>query len=94
MIDGAKIGSITGNLGDARTTIAHPATTTHGRITPDARAAGGIAEGLISLAIGLENAQDVRNDRARGLVASAVVVSNGCIIVGRAPPGPFPFHFP
>jgi O-succinylhomoserine sulfhydrylase len=69
VIDGTKICSITGNLGDTRTTITHPATTTHGRITPEARAAAGITEGLIRLAVGLENAQDVRHDLARGLDA-------------------------
>jgi O-succinylhomoserine sulfhydrylase len=67
VIDNTKICSITGNLGDTRTTITHPATTTHGRITPEARAAAGISEGLIRLAVGLENAGDIRNDLARGL---------------------------
>ncbi|WP_092001656.1 O-succinylhomoserine sulfhydrylase [Paraburkholderia lycopersici] len=70
VIDNTKVCSITGNLGDTRTTITHPATTTHGRITPEARAAAGITEGLIRLAVGLENAQDVRNDLARGLDAA------------------------
>jgi O-succinylhomoserine sulfhydrylase len=67
VIDSTKICSITGNLGDTRTTITHPATTTHGRITPEARAAAGITEGLIRLAVGLENAADIRDDLARGL---------------------------
>jgi O-succinylhomoserine sulfhydrylase len=67
VIDGTKICSITANLGDTRTTITHPATTTHSRITPEARAAAGISEGLIRLAVGLENAGDIRNDLARGL---------------------------
>jgi O-succinylhomoserine sulfhydrylase len=71
VIDNTKVCSITGNLGDTRTTITHPATTTHGRITPEARAAAGITEGLIRLAVGLENAGDVRNDLARGLDAVA-----------------------
>lgn len=71
VIDNTKVCSITGNLGDTRTTITHPATTTHGRITPEARAAAGITEGLIRLAVGLENVQDVRNDLARGLDAAA-----------------------
>jgi len=70
VIDGTKVCSITGNLGDTRTTITHPATTTHGRITPEARAAAGITEALIRLAVGLENVQDVRNDLARGLDAA------------------------
>jgi O-succinylhomoserine sulfhydrylase len=67
VIDGTKICSITANLGDTRTTITHPATTTHSRVTPEARAAAGISEGLIRLAVGLENAGDIRNDLARGL---------------------------
>ncbi|RQH05667.1 O-succinylhomoserine sulfhydrylase [Paraburkholderia dinghuensis] len=71
VIDNTKVCSITGNLGDTRTTITHPATTTHGRITPEARAAAGITEGLIRLAVGLENAQDIRSDLARGLDAAA-----------------------
>jgi O-succinylhomoserine sulfhydrylase len=71
VIDNTKVCSITGNLGDTRTTITHPATTTHGRITPEARAAAGITEGLIRLAVGLENAGDIRNDLARGLDAVA-----------------------
>ncbi|PCE23625.1 O-succinylhomoserine sulfhydrylase [Paraburkholderia acidicola] len=67
VIDGTKICSITANLGDTRTTVTHPATTTHSRITPEARAAAGITEGLIRLAVGLENAGDIRGDLARGL---------------------------
>ncbi|MGH8779595.1 O-succinylhomoserine sulfhydrylase [Paraburkholderia sp.] len=67
VIDGAKVCSITANLGDTRTTITHPATTTHSRITPEARAAAGITEGLLRLAVGLENAGDIRNDLAHGL---------------------------
>jgi O-succinylhomoserine sulfhydrylase len=67
VIDSTKICSITGNLGDTRTTITHPATTTHARITPEARAAAGVTEGLIRLAVGLEDAADVRADLERGL---------------------------
>ena len=67
VIDNTKLISITGNLGDTRTTITHPATTTHGRITPEARAAAGISEGLIRLSVGLEDAGDLRKDLARGL---------------------------
>ncbi|QBR00626.1 O-succinylhomoserine sulfhydrylase [Paraburkholderia pallida] len=70
VIDGTKVCSITGNLGDTRTTITHPATTTHGRVTPEARAAAGITEGLIRLAVGLEDPSDVRADLARGLDAA------------------------
>lgn len=67
VIDSAKVCSITANLGDTRTTITHPATTTHSRITPEARVAAGITEGLLRLAVGLENAGDIRNDLAHGL---------------------------
>ena len=67
VIDSTKICSITGNLGDTRTTITHPATTTHGRISAEARASAGITEGLVRLAVGLENVDDIRGDLARGL---------------------------
>ncbi|WP_133646669.1 O-succinylhomoserine sulfhydrylase [Paraburkholderia flava] len=67
VVDGVKVCSITANLGDTRTTITHPATTTHSRITPEARVAAGITEGLLRLAVGLENAGDIRNDLAHGL---------------------------
>ena len=67
VIDSTKLISITGNLGDVRTTITHPATTTHGRITPEARAAAGITDGLIRVAMGLEAVDDVKADLARGL---------------------------
>ncbi|CAG9195591.1 O-succinylhomoserine sulfhydrylase [Paraburkholderia sabiae] len=67
VIDSTKICSITGNLGDTRTTITHPATTTHGRVSAEARASAGITEGLVRLAVGLENVDDIRGDLARGL---------------------------
>lgn len=67
LIDATKMISITANLGDTRTTITHPATTTHARITPEARAAAGITEGLIRVAVGLENVEDVIADLERGL---------------------------
>ncbi len=67
LIDSTKMISITANLGDTRTTITHPATTTHARITPEARAAAGISDGLIRIAVGLEAVADIRNDLARGL---------------------------
>lgn len=66
-IDGCRLLSITGNLGDTKTTITHPATTTHGRLTPDARRAAGIGEGLVRLAVGLESPTDICADLARGL---------------------------
>lgn len=67
VIDNTKMLSITANLGDTKTTITHPATTTHARITPEARAAAGISEGLIRIAVGLEALIDIQNDLARGL---------------------------
>ncbi|WJF91723.1 O-succinylhomoserine sulfhydrylase [Paraburkholderia bonniea] len=69
VIDGTKICSITGNLGDTRTTITHPATTTHGRIAAEVREAAGITEGLVRLAVGLESPSDIRADLQRGLGA-------------------------
>jgi len=67
VIDATRLVSITANLGDVKTTIVHPATTTHGRISPEARAAAGIADGLIRLAVGLESVDDLKADLERGL---------------------------
>lgn len=67
VIDSTKLISITGNLGDVKTTITHPGTTTHGRLAPAARAAAGIGDGLIRLAVGLEGVEDLKADLARGL---------------------------
>src|SRR5487761_2134329 len=67
VIDNTKLLSITANLGDTKTTITHPATTTHARISPEARAAAGIGDGLIRIAVGLEAVIDIQNDLARGL---------------------------
>jgi len=67
VIDNTQLLSITANLGDTKTTITHPASTTHARITPEARTAAGITDGLIRIAVGLEAVVDVRNDLARGL---------------------------
>jgi O-succinylhomoserine sulfhydrylase len=67
VIDNTQLLSITANLGDTKTTITHPASTTHARITPEARAAAGITEGLIRIAVGLEAVVDIQNDLARGL---------------------------
>lgn len=69
VIDAVKLMSITANLGDTRTTITHPASTTHGRLTPEARQRAGIDEGLLRVAIGLEAAADLRNDLAQALAA-------------------------
>jgi O-succinylhomoserine sulfhydrylase len=65
LIDSTRLLSITGNLGDAKTTITHPATTTHGRLSPEARAAAGIADGLVRIAVGLESLADIQADLAR-----------------------------
>lgn len=70
VIDATRLLSITANLGDVKTTITHPATTTHGRLTPEQRAEAGIGEGLIRLAVGLEDLADIRADLARGLSGS------------------------
>ena len=59
--------SITANLGDVKTTITHPATTTHGRLTEEARQAAGIVDGLIRISVGLEDIQDIKNDLQKGL---------------------------
>jgi O-succinylhomoserine sulfhydrylase len=67
VIDATRMISITANLGDTKTTITHPATTTHGRLTPEERAAAGLGEGLIRIAVGLEDLADIQADLARGL---------------------------
>ena len=67
VIDATQIMSITANLGDTRTTITHPASTTHSRMTPEQRAAAGISDGLIRIAVGLEHPGDLKVDLERGL---------------------------
>ena len=67
LIDATRMLSITANLGDAKTTITHPATTTHGRLTPEQRAEAGISDGLIRVAVGLEDIEDIKADLARGM---------------------------
>ncbi|MFZ1444402.1 MAG: O-succinylhomoserine sulfhydrylase [Candidatus Dechloromonas phosphoritropha] len=67
VVDNCRLLSITANLGDTKTTITHPASTTHGRITPEARAAAGITEGLLRIAVGLEAVEDLQADLERGL---------------------------
>jgi O-succinylhomoserine sulfhydrylase len=69
LIDATRMLSITANLGDTRTTITHPATTTHSRMTPEQRAAAGIGDGLVRIAVGLESLADIEADLARGLAA-------------------------
>jgi O-succinylhomoserine sulfhydrylase len=67
LIDEVQVISNTANFGDVKSTICHPATTTHGRLTPAERDAAGIAEGLIRLGVGLEDPSDIRADLERGL---------------------------
>ncbi len=67
VIDHTQFISITGNLGDAKSTITHPATTTHGKLSPEAKAAAGIREGLIRLSVGLEDVNDIIRDLSHGL---------------------------
>ncbi|MFA5171615.1 MAG: O-succinylhomoserine sulfhydrylase [Sulfuriferula sp.] len=69
VIDATKMISITANLGDTKTTITHPTTTTHSRMTPEQRANAGINDGLLRVAVGLESLRDIQNDLARGLDA-------------------------
>jgi O-succinylhomoserine sulfhydrylase len=69
VVDATRMISITANLGDTKTTITHPASTTHGRISAETRAAAGIGEGLLRVAVGLESLEDIRADLARGLRA-------------------------
>jgi len=67
VIDSTQVMSITANLGDTRTTITHPASTTHSRMTPEQRMAAGIGDGLIRIAVGLEHPGDLKADLERGL---------------------------
>jgi O-succinylhomoserine sulfhydrylase len=64
LIDATKLISITANLGDAKSTITHPATTTHSRVTPEVRATAGITDGLVRIAVGLEHVEDLKADLA------------------------------
>jgi O-succinylhomoserine sulfhydrylase len=67
IVDSTRMISITANLGDTKSTITHPATTTHGRISEEARARAGITQGLLRIAIGLESVKDICTDLERGL---------------------------
>jgi O-succinylhomoserine sulfhydrylase len=69
LIDATRLMSITANLGDTRTTITHPASTTHGRVAPDVRQLAGITEGLIRVAVGLEDLADLKSDLTQALRA-------------------------
>ena len=67
LIDATKMVSITANLGDTKTTITHPATTTHGRLTPEQLEQAGISDGLVRVAVGLEEIEDIKADLSRGM---------------------------
>ncbi len=72
VVDSTRVVSITANLGDTKTTLTHPASTTHGRISPEAREASGIRESLLRVAVGLEAVEDLKADLARGLAKLGV----------------------
>ena len=67
VIDSTRIISVTANLGDTKSTITHPATTTHGRLTHEQRQEAGIGDGFIRISVGLEDVEDLKQDLARGL---------------------------
>ena len=67
VIDSTRVVSIATNLGDVKTIVTHPATTSHGRLSEEQRQAAGIGQGLIRMAVGLEHVEDVKADLARGL---------------------------
>jgi O-succinylhomoserine sulfhydrylase len=67
VIDATRICSITANLGDTKTTITHPASTSHGRLTEDQRLSAGITQGMLRVAVGLEDVEDLKNDLGLGL---------------------------
>ena len=67
VVDAISMISRTGNFGDVKSTLTHPATTTHGRLAPEVREAAGITEGLLRLSVGLEHPDDIQADLLRGL---------------------------
>jgi O-succinylhomoserine sulfhydrylase len=67
VIDAARVCSITTNLGDTKTTISHPSSTSHGRLTEEQRLAAGIVQGTVRLAVGLDDVEDIKADLLRGL---------------------------
>jgi O-succinylhomoserine sulfhydrylase len=67
VLDATEFLSITANLGDTKTTITHPATTTHSRLSEEQRRAANISDGLIRISVGLEDVEDIQNDLARGM---------------------------
>jgi O-succinylhomoserine sulfhydrylase len=71
VVDATRICSITANLGDTKTTITHPASTSHGRLSEEQRLAAGITQGMLRVAVGLEDLEDLKADLAHGLDALA-----------------------
>jgi O-succinylhomoserine sulfhydrylase len=69
VIDSTRFLSITANLGDTKTTITHPASTSHGRLTEEQRLAAGITQGMVRVAAGLDDVEDIKNDLLRGLAS-------------------------
>jgi O-succinylhomoserine sulfhydrylase len=69
IIDATRLLSITATFGDSKTTITHPASTTHSRLSSEARAAAGITEGLIRIGVGLEDVDDIKADLQSGLAS-------------------------
>jgi O-succinylhomoserine sulfhydrylase len=70
LLNALRLVDISNNLGDTKSLITHPATTTHQRLKPEERAAMGITDGLVRLSVGLEDAEDVKEDLERGLQAA------------------------
>jgi len=70
VINQTRLLSITANLGDAKSTITHPATTTHGRVEEEERIKAGITDGLIRVSVGLEDIEDIIADLSRGLLSN------------------------
>ncbi len=73
MANALQVIKISNNLGDSKSLITHPATTTHQRLTPEARATLGITDGMLRLSVGLEDVDDLIEDLADGLAAAAKV---------------------
>ena len=67
LIDATRLISITANLGDVKSTITHPASTTHNRLTPEQRKQAGIVDGLVRISVGLEDIEDLKEDLSSGL---------------------------
>lgn len=84
LIDSTRMLSITANLGDVKTTITHPATTTHGRLTPEARAEAGIKDSLVRISVGLENLDDIKADLLTGLSAANLATAGSATVAGSA----------